>query len=393
MRKRHIIPIAATAMAWALANAAAAQDVGTQTTPEVRDFRLDPQPAPAEPKSEAPVAVPPPDAAAPSPAPSAAAEPTAPRQSAVRARQAEAPTNRRNVPISSGGAEKAATAEGNQAPPSDADAVQPAADAAASTAAATPPASEPTPAQTGGWSAARIVDYWPWLAGALALLIALAYWLRRERRSAKADDHLIADFGGAESNRPEIAPQAPQPQPAKPVTTDAPKPPVRPQTAPALSAQFTPETANLSLANLTIAGKLVVRNDGNSPIAQLAIRTAMISAMDGQQDRIAQFHADPTRGHSETIGGAAAGEEIALAIEIQMPRSELNIFDWRERQFLAPIVLANISGVDSEKQAVECRLSCLVGREAQPPLPRMKPFHIDRGPRRFDNLGFRPVSA
>jgi hypothetical protein len=157
-----------------------------------------------------------------------------------------------------------------------------------------------------------------------------------------------------------------------------------------LDAAFVPEHAQLSIANLIIAGRLSIHNTGTGPLRDLKIRTTMISASEGQSTAIRQFHEDESRGHMENIGTAKAGEEIALTLEIQQPRAELQAFDWRERQFLAPIVLIHLSG-KGPKGIENYPLTCLIGREGSPTSERMKPFHIDRGPRRFDRLGFRSI--
>ena len=232
-----------------------------------------------------------------------------------------------------------------------------------------------------------------WAAGLIALLAVLIVgW--RIRSHKEAEPYRETDAALEIANEADLQPLvAAHEKPTNPVRLAEPAPRDQQKAAPSLSVSFTPETAQLSLANLTVNGKLSIRNLGTNPVEQLKIRTAMISAMEGQQSRIAEFHKDPARGHSENIGDAAAGEEIALALEIQIPRGELNTFDWRERQFLAPIVLANISGVSADGRSEECHLSCVVGRESQPPAPKLKPLHVDRGPRRFDNLGFRPISV
>ncbi|MBL0022815.1 MAG: hypothetical protein IPP23_11455 [Sphingomonadales bacterium] len=374
---------------------ASGQDVGTQTTPEVRDFRLDttpPQPSPqpepnSEPKPAAPVDTAPPSAGPQTPA-SAARQPapTLTRPSAATTR----PRTGANTPTGA--------------------AQQPALPDAATESLTTPDSAESaateSPLPVGGTAAAPVdsakpagaatslpADWMWWAAGLIALLAVLA--LGWKIRSRKEDEpYRETDIALENADEADLQPLVAAPEkPTNPVRLAEPAPRDQQKAAPSLSVSFTPETAQLSLANLTVNGKLSIRNLGTNPVEQLKIRTAMISAMEGQQSRIAEFHKDPARGHSENIGDAAAGEEIALALEIQIPRGELNTFDWRERQFLAPIVLANISGVSADGRSEECHLSCVVGRESQPPAPKLKPLHVDREPRRFDNLGFRPISV
>ena len=85
------------------------------------------------------------------------------------------------------------------------------------------------------------------------------------------------------------------------------------------------------------------------------------------------------------------GEEINLTLEMQVPRDALQAFDWRERRFVAPIVLINVASDDGA--TTPCRISCVVGQEGAPGAARLQPIPIDRGPKLFAALQFRPIAA
>lgn len=159
-----------------------------------------------------------------------------------------------------------------------------------------------------------------------------------------------------------------------------------------MEAEFRPESAQLSIASLTITGTLTLVNKSKAVIEGLVLRSQMISAQDGQNEAIAAFHASKGAGSMQQIGSLAAGERIDAVIEIRLPRNELASFRWTEREFVAPIVLLNLLG-HADGADVEVRLSRLIGREGSGATPRMKPLAIDRGPKRFTGVSARPILA
>jgi hypothetical protein len=159
-----------------------------------------------------------------------------------------------------------------------------------------------------------------------------------------------------------------------------------------IEAAFKPEAAELSIASLSITGTLTLVNRGDAPVDQLLLRSHMISAQTGQQDAIAAFHQSNGTGSRQALGSLATGERIDAVIEIRLPRNELASFRWTEREFVAPIVLFNLSGLVEDRN-VEVRLSQLIGREGRDAAARMKPLAVDRGPKRFTAISTRPLFA
>jgi hypothetical protein len=365
----------------AVASPLAAQESPAPTPPELRDFRLDPKPAdkPAERPtvSPTPVAEPAPIVVSPQPKVEPRSVPK-PRAERLPEKKAQTETVQRDEkkaePEKSAPELKVETLPTETATPSETKPSEPvdAPDVAA------PPATPALPFAFAPWMG------WAALAALAALL---AGWLFRRRRwlikTADDVDIVQCDFEPTPSDANVTAVEpAPVPLAEEPKAAHAPR----------LHADFAPEQAQLSLANFTISGRLALHNVGKAQLRDLKVRTTMISACEGQNALISAFHADESRGHAESIGDARAGEEIALSLEIQQPRVELNEFDWRERRFMAPIVLIHLSG--RGPQGIEhCELSCLIGRESDAETQRMKPFHTDRGPRRFEGLGYRAVSV
>jgi hypothetical protein len=367
-----------------LATVAAAQEASTAPPPELRDFRLDPKPA--EKPAEAPVG-PPSD----TPPPSKATQPPTPPPAPTPAPREEKPRAEQPRPTSAPEKKQAAEPVKKEAEKAEADEAKPAEIEQAEPTQPLTPSSEPSTTEEAAPPTTNVEappapqsftpNLWTALAalGLLALLLAAGlFWFRRKKVAAIDDDGELAFEEAAPVPTEEIVLAAEPVAAPEPVLTSG------------LQADFTPQQAQLSLANLTISGKLSLRNTGTAPLRDLKVRTTMISASENQRSLIQQFHESESYGHAEPIGDARAGEEIALSLEIQQPRVELSEFDWRERRFMAPIVLIHLSG-RGPKGLEHCELSCLIGRETAPEAERMKPFHTDRGPRRFDGLGVRLV--
>lgn len=217
------------------------------------------------------------------------------------------------------------------------------------------------------------IQYWPWLATLLAALLGCVLFRIWKHRRAP----VYAAVPAVAQTR---APVPPPPPVAKPVVE-----------ASNLIARFDPADARLSVANLTVKGHLHLRYDGEAPLETLTLRTRVMSACDGQKAMIDGFHSDPAAGQIESLGRVVPGEEIDLTLEMQVPRDALQAFDWRERRFVAPIVLINVASDDGT--IIPCRISCVVGQVGGPGSARLQPIPIDRGPKLFVALQFRPIAA
>ena len=340
-------------------------NIGNSTPPELRDFRLDapsPRPLP-EPSQTQPAAVEQ-DANVPQPKmdPPAAERATAARQPA----RAVTPKPEVSAP-----------------PPSEANAAQPGFSADGIIAPTPGVVSAPEPVQPPARASvpsisSNEVSWYVFLIAAVSLAmigLAFAYFRRRKRTAEPGQAHDIH-------------------QPSPPVRLAQPKQTtlVSDVLAPVMNGEFSPEFAQLSIASLTITGRLKISNKGTLPIDGLILRSHMISAQEGQAETIEAFYAAKPAGSIEPLGGLQIGETMDVVIEIRLPRAELPTFRWSEREFIAPIILIHVSG-QSEGQKCELRLSHLIGRAGADERSRMKPLATDRGPKRFAGVCARPVFA
>ncbi len=361
-------------------------DVEKTTPPELRDFRLDPPPTPPGPEQTAP---PPPERTTVQPPPAVpTTEPTS--------RTDPRPAPRREADPAPRAADRTVDApprEGANPAPVDSNtpaAPVPATDTLPPTIPETVPA-EPSAAPVDAPPALRGDNgLWAWIAAGAALVAALTGGLFLWRRRS-----VVTLPGQANSDPPLDQPSPPARLRTGADDRPAPRPdpvPAPVMATPALSIQFAPTTAQLSIASLTVTGRLTVENLASGEVGQLSLRSQMISAQDGQRDAIAAFHANPRDGEVQSLGNLTPGERIDAIVEIRLPRSELHAFRWTEREFVAPIVLINIAGQMGDTP-VEARLSHLIGRGGADASARMKPLAIDRGPKRFSEVEARPVLA
>lgn len=355
-----------------LCGPAHAQDAAQTSSGELTDFRLD-NPPPKEKEAE-----PAPKVEAAIEQPKVENPPKPDAVSNMPARKADVAKPKRQQ--DNGDGVEATTATEAETGPAESAATDVPQNAAAAEAA--PAAAESRPAET-ATAMPDYLRYWPLLLALLAALAGWAVFALRKKPLAEADED-----GAAEVEALDVAPvptvAATPPSPPKPA-------PQKPACTATLHAEFAPDNARLSVANLTVTGRLIIRYQGNEPLEILRLRTLMISACDDQKNLIQKFHSDALAGQVNSLGPVAPGEEIKMKLELQLPRDALQAFDWRERRFVAPIILINVDGDGKALDPVQ--ITSLVGQQGVTTADRLQPIPIDRGPKLFDALQFRPIAA
>ncbi len=367
---------------------ALAQDAVPETPPELRDFRLDqprdqtpPQPAPQQTAPQEPSVTPPesrtpPETARPAPGP-------------VRQRPQEATQQSPD------------TASSRTDVPAPDQQVAPAIEPEATTVPSIGPQPDPDQAQIAPpVTENAIVWNLPLIAGILVALLVLGllgYILQRRRR----DNWQSVDADGSgKVATPDPSKNIPASPPEKLLHEPAPTPPTATAPVPAqksaqisgdVSILFVPERATISFTNLTVQGQLQIANQGKSPARDMQLRAVLVSASSEQQRAIDSFFADPAQIAPNALGEAKPGERLGLSLELSVPLSEMQTFPVGEQLLLVPILVASLSYAQDNGEKFTANLACMIGREAQPPKPKMGPLRIDKGPRSFAPLGQRPV--
>lgn len=349
----------------------AAQDALPETPRELRDFRLDPERA--QPQPEPQVTPPPvvptlPATQAPAPSTEEAAPPRA---------QRAAPTVQAPARPSQGAAEPAPAPETDVSEP--AQALPLPADAPPEGAPAIIAPDQPEPAFVMRWQIAAALGI-----AALALFALLAF---RRRRSGREDQPIYEPAVEPEHIQEIPKAAAPAIAPVKLAT-----PPPQPARPGSISLEFIPDKATLSFTSLTVKGQLRLVNGGEAIAENLRLRATLLSANAQQQQIIAAFHTGQIQVSEEPLGDAKPGETLVLQIEIAVPVAELQSFEVDKRRIMVPVFIADLA-YESAGQAEKAKIACLVGKETQPPAPKMAPFRLDLGPRSFAPLGQRPLYA
>ncbi len=368
MRVLTALPyVVAMVTLWMAGDAAFGQEALPETPPELRDFRLDPErAAPQQPQPEQPA-----ERAAATPPP---VVPTIPEREPAQARPQPTPQRAEQPPTTTETATVATEPEPVVPTPEESSDFPEAATAEAE------PAAKPLP---------TFMPYWQ-IAGGLGLLVLLliAGWWFRRRRKSEQHDHAVYQEPVARPQPVETVPTfLPMISAAAPEYRKKPK-------NPNITLDFIPEKAILSVSMLTVKGQLRLVNHGDASAHAMELRVGLVSASAAQDQDIQAFHATSNNVKPEPLGDAAPGERIGMAIELSVPLADMGSFAVGDRQLLVPIMVANLSYHGANADGVEvARIACMIGREADPPAPKMGPLRLDRGPRSFANLGQRPLSA
>lgn len=348
-------------------------DIGTSTPPELRDFRLDAPPPRQAPEQNPSQPTPNPEPATQSPETRSETRPAFGEQN-TPARAPTRPAER----IAEQSPSETVTAEPTASESTDTDVPalpdeNPGIETASTRTVTTPEGSQGVFI----WIAAAL--------GAFLTLAATALLLRRRRNQPPATRNAAVP-----KQQPSPPTRLGQSKPA-PAHKRATEPSAR-RDADMVFAEFKPDSAQLSIASLSVTGKLTITNNGRLAVDGLMLRSHMISAQSGQKEAIASFHDARDNGSLQSLGPLAPGERIDAVIEIRQPRNALFTFRWAEREFVAPIILINLSGHAGDA-AIDVQLSHLIGREGSDPSARMKPLPIDRGPQRFTGVSARLLFA
>lgn len=332
-----------------------------------------------------PSPTPAPAQAAPSPQPapqptggaSAAARP-APAASRPAAAQAGAPTNTAPaqpqampLPLPGGSATPAAS-------PAFPSALPTAAVPSAAPAAAAAPAGS-------GW-------YWPWLAGAAALLAALfaALWWRKRQVEAP----LAITF-----EPPVVADRKPEPQPepapqAGPAAAADPLPQPQLSAAPVggLTVELESRRMNASLVATTLSYVLRVTNHGDRALSGLAIAGDMIAAHASLPPE-AQIASERQRlEHRHALPALAPGESAEVIGDFRLPLTAINPIRAGDAAYFVPLARLRVEAAQDGAAPIVRVQTWVIGELPESEGAALRPFRLDLGPRTYSRVGQRAVN-
>jgi len=227
----------------------------------------------------------------------------------------------------------------------------------------------------------------PWLAAALALLGAAAFYFRRHR--------LRESYAGAGRVDPfeSLAP-APSPAPAPP-PAGTPSPPASPAPSaagivstrlrPWLELEFQPQRGVVDDEKAAIAFELSVFNSGSVPAREILLEATLFNAGPVADQQIRLFFDNPVA-KGDRIPLLAPMQRVTVSTAVFLPRDQVKPIEVEGRPLFVPMIAFNAlykwGGGAGQTSA-----SYLVGKTTKG--EKLAPFRLDLGGRVFRNLAAR----
>lgn len=326
---------------------------------------------------------------APTPAPTATTAPPSaqgPASAGSTPRPAPAATRQASPPAASPAANPAVQPQAAPLPLPATPAADPAFPSALTPAdlPAATPVTAPTPAAS-GW-------YWPWLAGAAALLAALfaALWWRKRRVEAP----LAITFEppvvpSRETQSPPAATPAAQPGP----TVDPlPQPQLSAAAAGGLTIELESRRMNASLVATTLSYVLRVTNHGDRTLSGLAIAGDMIAAHASLPPE-AQIASERQRlEHRHALPALAPGESTEVTGDFRLPLTAINPIRAGNAAYFVPLARLRVEAVRDGAAPLVHVQTWVIGELPEAEGAALKPFRLDLGPRTYSRVGQRAVN-
>lgn len=252
-----------------------------------------------------------------------------------------------------------------------------------------PPAPSPqTVEPESGW-------YWPWIAGAAALLalIFAGLWWRKRQEAAVP----VVAF-----ERPVVQPRQPKPQPQpQPAPEPAAKPQPAPRPAPAPAPVVAAETGlgialearrmNASLMATSLNYVLKLTNHGSEPLSALAVEGDMISAHASLPPE-AQIANDNQRMEPRhNLVTLAPGESAEFSGVFMLPLTAVTPIRSGDAAFFVPLARLRVQASTPSGGSLVQAQTWVVGELPEDAASALKPFRLDLGPRTYSRVGQRAV--
>ncbi|MDM7956728.1 hypothetical protein [Blastomonas sp.] len=209
------------------------------------------------------------------------------------------------------------------------------------------------------------------------------------------------------SFKPAASP-APAPSPAT-APTPAPAPPPAPQPTPApqpaapqaaasagpqpprLLLDFTTLGVDVTLVNAIARYHLGITNMAEIAVSDVVLHGAVVQARRGMPPTIDPMQGDTLLPMLQKLEDIAPDGTRRCEGQIRLPLEQIEPIEMQGRLLFVPVVHIWIgySGPDGTRYAVT--QSFVLGEESSPPGARVGPLRLDLGPRRFTEVGQRPL--
>ena len=238
------------------------------------------------------------------------------------------------------------------------------------------------PASAPGW-------YWPWIAGAAALLAALFALLWWRRRRVLAPTEIIFE-------RPIVPVPRPVPAPAQPPVAAAnlrslPDPHLSLGLPAGIGMTLEARRMSASLMATTLSYVVTLTNTGTEPLSALAVEGDMVSAHASLPPE-AQIAGDGQRLElRHALVALAPGESAEFTGDFRLPLSAVTPIRAGEAAYFVPLARLRVEASTAAGQSLVQVQTYVVGEMPEVQGAALRPFRLDLGPRTYSRIGQRPV--
>lgn len=152
--------------------------------------------------------------------------------------------------------------------------------------------------------------------------------------------------------------------------------------------EFKAVYARTTLIGASIGYRLVIQNDGDTPLHDVAVANFIANADAQQQQALAQFFDTPLATPAHRISEIAPGACVTVSGEVRLDREDLRPIEVQGRALLIPVVAFSVAHTQGKATA-----AFIIGQESTPPRAKMGAFRLDQGPRQFRDIGSRPAQG
>ena len=214
--------------------------------------------------------------------------------------------------------------------------------------------------------------WWPWAAGGVALLAALAggalLW-RRRRKDALLAAPLI--------ERPRIVPHAAPPAPTPPPPPDAPADEDAPHGP--LTIAVEARELTISLGAATLAYRITLTNTGTVPLSGVTIAGDMVSAHASLAAEEQLATAQCALAHQHDIARIKPGETVQVTGDFRLPFQSIRAIRKGTAAIFVPLARLRVETAEGGNGVL--MRTALVGQRSPRPGAGLQPFRLDLGPR------------
>lgn len=200
---------------------------------------------------------------------------------------------------------------------------------------------------------------------------------------------VTSQIGVTPEPKPQVKPpliQPVAPQPLKPSKPDAGR---NSNPVDHLKIEFIASGASSTLLNAVLNYTITLTNTSDEDLHDINLSGAMMQA-----DAATARDDGSETGHMlHQTESLSAGETITLTGDIRLPLNAIRPITFKSQALFIPLARFGVVYADQNNAQHQQSVSFIVGREYEPPRPKMAPFRLDLGPKIFHPVGQRPLNT